>query len=83
LAAKAGVDAKFVGAVERGKENPSLNTLQRLASALAVDVATLVTEDDPTLTDLFALRQAVAARAKKLDAEQLRVVLRILDAVRF
>lgn len=41
LAAKAGVDWKYLGAVERGERNPSLDVLWHLATALGVDLPQL------------------------------------------
>src|SRR5688572_4359961 len=37
LAEQAGISAKFVGEVERGEDNPSLETLWSLVSALKID----------------------------------------------
>lgn len=42
LAADAEVDRAFVGGIERESENPSIDTLDRLAAALGVDVADLL-----------------------------------------
>lgn len=38
LAERSGLSYKFIGEVERGKGNPTIGTLQRLAVALGVDV---------------------------------------------
>jgi transcriptional regulator with XRE-family HTH domain len=37
LAEQAGISAKFVGEVERGEDNPSLETLWSLVSALKIE----------------------------------------------
>lgn len=42
LAVDAGVDRSYVGRIERGVENPTAETLDRLASALGVAVADLL-----------------------------------------
>jgi transcriptional regulator with XRE-family HTH domain len=42
LAVDAGVDRSYVGRIERGVENPTAETLERLASALDVPVADLL-----------------------------------------
>jgi transcriptional regulator with XRE-family HTH domain len=42
LAVDAGVDRSYVGRIERGVENPTVETLDRLASALEVAVAELL-----------------------------------------
>lgn len=36
LAERANLDVKYVGNIERGKENPTVATLERLAGALSV-----------------------------------------------
>jgi transcriptional regulator with XRE-family HTH domain len=43
LAADAGLERRHVGAIERGEENPTVATLDRIAAALGIDI-----------TDLFA-----------------------------
>lgn len=45
LAFEVGIDLTYLGGIERGVRNPSLMVLVRLASALAVTPAELVTPD--------------------------------------
>lgn len=47
LATDAGVDRAFTGLIERGKENPSVDTLDKLAGILGVPLAALFAEPDP------------------------------------
>jgi transcriptional regulator with XRE-family HTH domain len=49
LAVDAGLDRSFVGRLERGRENPSMATLDRLSAALHVKLVDLVVE--PGVTD--------------------------------
>jgi transcriptional regulator with XRE-family HTH domain len=42
LAVDAGVDRSYVGRIERGDENPTVETLDRLAKALEVPAAELL-----------------------------------------
>lgn len=42
LAERSGLSYKFIGEVERGKGNPTLSTMERLADALGVTLAMLV-----------------------------------------
>lgn len=42
LAVDAGVDRSYVGRIERGVENPTVETLDRLAKALEVPAAELL-----------------------------------------
>lgn len=43
LAFSAEIDLTYVGGIERGKRNPSVIVLARIADALAVEPATLLT----------------------------------------
>ncbi len=44
LAVDAGVDRSYVGRIERGVENPTVETLDKLAAALGVAAAELLLE---------------------------------------
>jgi len=43
LAAKAGLDLRYLGSIERGMGNPTVRVLQKIADALGVDAASLIT----------------------------------------
>jgi transcriptional regulator with XRE-family HTH domain len=47
LAERAGLHWTYVSGIERGKRNPGLNTLGRIASALRVSLAELVKDLKP------------------------------------
>lgn len=47
LAERSGLSYKFIGEVERGKANPTVKTVARLADALEVGVATLFADPEP------------------------------------
>lgn len=42
LAAVSGVDRTFLGEVERGEANPSIDVLQRIASGLTIPLSELI-----------------------------------------
>jgi transcriptional regulator with XRE-family HTH domain len=42
LAERAGLSYKFIGEIERGRGNPTIDTLARLAEALDIDVTDLL-----------------------------------------
>jgi len=44
LAADAGVDRAYLGGIEREQENPSIDTLDKIAAALSVRVGSLLAE---------------------------------------
>ncbi|WP_028749526.1 helix-turn-helix domain-containing protein [Rhizobium mesoamericanum] len=48
LAVDANIDRTVVSDLERGRHNASIDLLDRLAIALAVDIAVLFSEPDPT-----------------------------------
>jgi transcriptional regulator with XRE-family HTH domain len=48
LAVDAGIDRSYVGRIERGIENPTVETLDRLAKALGVAAAELLAIPRPT-----------------------------------
>jgi transcriptional regulator with XRE-family HTH domain len=58
----AGVSGKYIGQVERGGGNPTVRNLQKIASALGVSAAHLLTfQEDPRLTEAASrLREALA-----------------------
>ena len=45
LGERAGVSYKFLGEVERGQGNPTIDTLARIAAALDVDITDLLAAD--------------------------------------
>lgn len=47
LAIDAGVDRSYLGGVERGEANPTIDVLDRIAQTLEVSLADLVGEIDP------------------------------------
>jgi transcriptional regulator with XRE-family HTH domain len=57
LAVDAGVDRSYVGRIERGLENPTVETLDRLAAALGALVAELLTVPKPNEKPPATLRK--------------------------
>ena len=55
LAELAGKSTKHIGEIERGRANVKLDTLARIAAALAVDVADLFPHRDKRRADALAL----------------------------
>lgn len=80
LGEASGLHATHLGGLERGKHNPSLSTLAKIAKVLSVSVATLV-EAEFDQTDV-KLRHELAVRAKSVSGSELRRLLRVLDAIR-
>lgn len=63
LAARAGITPKLLGELERGKGNPTLETLASLAAALGVTCAAFFPQE-PLPSNLYALsdREALVVR---------------------
>ena len=80
LAERADLHANYVGLVERGTANPSLDVITVLASALHVEPGALI--DPHAVATPAELRRTIRARVGALDEAQLRRVLRVLDAIR-
>ena len=68
LGEKAGLSYKFVGEIERGEVNPSLDSLERIATALNVKVG-----------DLFPIEADVFPQFSPQDLILIKKALRILS----
>ena len=77
LGERADVNDKYLGEVERGDGNPSLEVLLRLAKALDLDLATLVGDQVARLSR-EELRAEVVQHLDQLGDEALRDMLRLL-----
>jgi transcriptional regulator with XRE-family HTH domain len=62
LGAKADISYKYVGEIERGQQNPSFDTLVKIADALAVE-----------LSDLFRFEQGITNR-KDIEARLAKIL---------
>lgn len=77
LAERSGLSYKFIGEIERGRGNPTLDTIGRLADALGVAVSDLLVAHERTRThgpeyritrrDLQAVREAVASVSEMVE----------------
>lgn len=65
LGAEAGLSYKFVGEIERGIANPSVDTLEALGKALRVDIADLFGPADFTVFDDHALTKRESQLARE------------------
>lgn len=79
LAEAASVHSSHLGGVERGEHNSSLELLGAVADALGVSLGSLVEDEAPGTP--AALRKVVAQRARGMDTEQLRTLLRLIDVL--
>lgn len=80
LGERANVDDKYLGAVERGKENPSLLILERIATALEVELVDLF-QFAHEETNPKALRKSLDHLLAAADGERLQMACKLLKAL--
>jgi len=76
LGERANLNPKYLGEMERGERNPSLEVVWRLARALGVDAAELV-GDELTRLDRAQLLDRAVAELQLQSGEELRAWLRV------
>ncbi len=80
LAEKAGISAQYVSNIERGKENPTLDLLFRLAHALKVSLGEMCDFEAPE-TNLKKAESLLRELLRTRDPERARLSVRILKAI--
>lgn len=79
LAEKMDISPKYLSSIERGKENPTLNTLINLAQCLKVDLGVIFSFlqiEDPTKR-----KSLIIALLNKADDDQLKLALKVLSSM--
>jgi len=76
LGERADMNDKYLGEIERGEGNPSLDVLQKLAKALDIDLASLV-GDEVARLGRDELRAEAGRHIDRLSVDQLRGVVRM------
>jgi transcriptional regulator with XRE-family HTH domain len=79
LSEKIGMSSKYLSSIERGKENPTLDTFVKLAKALNVEILELFNfahEKSPK-----ELKQLIGDFMKGSDVEKLQLAARIIKAI--
>lgn len=80
LAEQARISPKYLSNIERGKENPTLDTLLRLARSLKVEPWEIFLSDQGPL-DSQTLREKIGRLLDQTkNEEQLRLIVRLLQA---
>lgn len=79
LGERSGVGFKFLGSVERGHENPSLDVIGRLAAGLGVEPEVLF--ELGHLQQSAVLRRTAHALVDSSDEPDLRRIVRVLRAI--
>jgi len=79
LAERMEINPKYLSSIERGKENPTLNTLIKLSESLEVDLGEifcLLEIEDP------AKRMSlITSLLDKADSEQLKIIFKIISPI--
>ncbi len=72
-----GLSGKYVGELERGEASPTLETVEKVARGLKVDLLVLVGDDADRL-GTAEVRAAIVKALDELDERTLRQVLRMV-----
>jgi transcriptional regulator with XRE-family HTH domain len=79
LAEKMEISPKYLSSIERGKENPTLNTLINLAQSLNVDLGAIfsfIQIEDPSKR-----KALVTSLLNKADENQVKLALKVLSSI--
>lgn len=79
LAEKIGIGSKYLSSIERGRENPTLDTLIRLSLGLNIDIFEMVNYSQKKSAN--ELRKTIKELTRRDDVEKLDLALRILKAI--
>jgi transcriptional regulator with XRE-family HTH domain len=80
LAERVGISSKYLSSIERGKENPTLDTLIKLSMALNVELSDMfsISYYGKTAKELKAF---ISNLLKDSDDEKLRLMARVVKAI--
>jgi transcriptional regulator with XRE-family HTH domain len=83
LGEKCGLNYKYVGEVERGAQNISIDTMSKIASALKVELADLIPREKDKIEEppRNKIEKQVHSFLQKLDEKQLRKAFDIIKTV--
>lgn len=85
LSFKAGLNAAHLGQIERGLRNPTIETLNRIASALDVSFYTLVCASEeipPEKPETTEVKSKIDAQLSSMTLEEQKDILRIIRIFR-
>ena len=79
LAERVGISSKYLSSIERGKENPTLSTILKLAQSLDVMPAEFFTHLE--IEDPAKRKSMIIEMLNDVDADQLKLVYRLLTVM--
>ncbi len=79
-----GINYKYIGAIERGEENPSLSVLQKIAEGLEVELFDLFRfhHEEKDSAKLKRALIEIINRIEKEDVEKLRLLATVVHALK-
>lgn len=80
LAERMGISSKYLSSIERGKENPTLDTVIKLAGALEIELSEIfnISHEGKSKKDLVTF---ITTLLKTRDEEKLKLAARLIKAV--
>ena len=79
LSEKVGISSKYLSSIERGKENPTLNTILKLAGSLDVKPDEFFTHLE--IEDPAKRKSIIIEMLDEADADQLKLSYKLLSAM--
>ena len=79
LAGKMGINPKYLSSIERGKENPTLNTIISLSISLGVDLNEMFSFVE--IQDPIKRKSLVTAFLNEADSEQMKIAYKFLYSI--
>lgn len=79
LSEKVNISSKYLSSIERGKENPTLNTFISIAEELSVDIEEFFADiqiEDPKIT-----KEMILSLLDEADENQLKTIYQILSVI--
>ena len=81
LAEIANVDVKYMGNIERGRENPTIGVLEKIASALVVKIHQLL-DFEHEVRGKRLLRRHITRVLDTCDERELQTILKLVNAMK-
>ena len=75
-----GISSKYLSSIERGKENPTLDTLVKLSAALDVEMSGIFTFSHQGMTSK-ELKAFISGAIKDIDADKLKLAAKVVKAI--
>jgi transcriptional regulator with XRE-family HTH domain len=76
-----GDDVKYLGDIERGKENPTVGILEKVAGALSVKLYQILTFEHELQGEKL-LKRRINQILDKCDEKELQMILRLVNAMK-